>query len=139
MEKPKLTVQQIINKVREIANRLPDYVYQKPTYSARCQYKPDMYNPHGCIFGYALRELGESIDSFQGKVISGVLCDLEDAGKLDGKIWVGPERNEVMQEIRWCDRVQAYQDGRLGSSMDPPRLSWEDCVKKADKEVKLPA
>lgn len=138
MDNQKLTVQQIINKVREIAERLPDYVYQKPTQETKCEYKPSIFNPYGCIFGLAFRELGVPVDHIGGSIVSNVINSLMEKGKVEGEhIWQEMVGEELKPEVKWCDTVQAYQDGRKGPGFEPPRYTWWDAVKKADEEVKL--
>ena len=69
MKNHSFTGEDLLNKVKELGNRHPDYVYIQPRGLRTCSYVrgesalPD--GTEGCIMGVALRELGMTAEELQ--------------------------------------------------------------------------
>lgn len=115
-----ITTKQVVEKVREIANREPDYIYRKGEKYV-CSNLPDPLNPHGCIIGYAMTELGFKIQRDAA---------YEPAGDLI-PIYLGIEdepTEEQARHIQWCTFVQRSQDRET---------PWGQAVELADSNAGL--
>ena len=109
------TVEELINKVREIAKANPDFVYQYPC-SDMCYYT-DVNG--GCLFGQAINLLDSNIDltnfnptdlcSVNGPSIKTVLRELNIYGNR--------------KQIDWCSLVQGAQD---------EQVAWGEAVSGGD-------
>lgn len=100
-------VEDVVRKVRELAEEAPDFVYTKgPTHidgiwNGGCKYAPDEQNPKGCIIGAALSALGVDtagggFDAFEGLGVTALLR----------RIHLEPSEHQG----RWLERVQGHQD-----------------------------
>jgi hypothetical protein len=143
-----ITVEDIIAKVREIANENPDYTYVHPEELDKdsgftpggmdCAYVHLSYDDSyegGCIFGRALIDLGmpadELHDVYESKGIEGVL---ENEGIVTA--------NEIAtSKVLWITEVQTAQDGRSSyHDMYAPyqgRRAWGEAVRIADEKYPL--
>lgn len=103
-----VTADQIIAEVRRLAAEKPDYVYEKPEFSAFCLYMHG--DEPGCIFGHALHNLGWDVTAHDAGAINTVL---DDNGVLT-----------TTKQREWMREVQFSQDH--GST-------WEKAVRSADQ------
>ena len=92
----------IVEVVREAALANPNYKYN-PKVGLR--YEKSATNPLGCIIGFALSQMGISLEGLTGGVRD---------------ILVGPDK----PTMRWLSLVQIYQDN-FGHS-------WAEAVDRAD-------
>lgn len=117
----KITFKQIEKKVRELAKRSPNNVYDKDEEYGSCFYSTGKCSDGsmGCIFGQALTVLGvnaaffDNLDKGASPYIDTVLDTL--------KIKTTPKQEN------WALLVQDSQDGQL---------SWKEAVECADEECK---
>ena len=111
----KPTIDQIITKVEELAERYPSHVYERPNGINGCFYdkgnSPDPSFPGGCIFGMAFYELGHKLSADTGRI--GMVLDLEG---IEGSY----------NQFEWCRVLQTHQDHRH---------PWGECIKLADEHV----
>ena len=114
------SLQALQAKVRELAEADPDYIYGDINKEG-CMYRPDPLHPHGCIIGYAVRELGcTKLDEIEpGDQIS--------IGFLVRQAWGVDRRGALPNEANlisdWLDYVQDYQD---------EGQSWGEALRLAD-------
>lgn len=107
-----VTADQIITEVRRLAAEKPDFVYEKPEFSAFCLY---MHGEEpGCIFGQALHNLGWDVTAPDAGTINTVLDD--------------NDVHRTERQALWMREVQHEQD---------TRTPWGDAVAKADEEFPL--
>lgn len=94
-----VTINQLIAKVREIAAKRPDFVYEVPDGGDVCQYVHEDGEP-GCIFGHAFTALGVEPDQ---------LAKLDGVGVITG-VLDKLEIEHTEEERAWCAMVQSLQD-----------------------------
>lgn len=123
--KANFTIEQLIQKVRDLAEQNPDYVYEKIendkfktvfclSTSSSCSYLKSK-NPgnedKGCIFGQAILNLQPDLKP-----------ELETPFSISTILsHIGINGNDF--EKKWCAAVQAAQDSQY---------SWKDAINKAD-------
>lgn len=96
-----ITIDQVIAKVREIADRNAAHVYKAGGHGA-CLYWED--GEPSCIFGHVFSELGvpdTAVERYDesGRGLPAILRELCDL-----------RHSEEDSKIRWCRRVQGFQD-----------------------------
>jgi hypothetical protein len=111
-----VTAEQIIAEVRRLAAERPDYVYEKPEFSAYCLYMHG--DGPGCIFGHALHNLGWDFSEEQKGTITSILLG-------DGP---DPLVETTSQQRLWMRAVQSKQDNAF---------TWGKAVELADEEFPL--
>lgn len=107
-------VNTLVSKVKELAEQHPKVMYHRGLNTgpgSQCYYYPDAANPHGCLIGFAAREIGRSLDRS------------EQAGILDYVIF----NDVVTPEAEWLNAVQNHQDNG-----NP----WMECIQYADDYMK---
>lgn len=109
---PNLTVEAVIDEVRNLANQRPDHVYQREADTAMCRYRHD--DEPGCIMGHALANLAPNYRPREGYGIRDVLVEAGLTVEYQQRCWLG--------------EVQSNQD-----SGDP----WGEAVRKADARYPL--
>lgn len=108
----------IQSEVRRIANDHPDVRYIDVAETGECNYYPNSSNPHGCIIGYACRNLGFSLDdkSYGGL---GVRAAFLQKFYEREHVGVGEESREILERLA---AVQGDQDHGL---------TWREAVEAA--------
>ncbi len=106
------TVEELVAKVREIAKSRPDTIYYGTEQG--CEYNAGLCSDGsiGCLFGQAMKELGETYLEYGG-FIDSVLCRRDNLNIA--------KHGDV--KVSWCLKVQNNQD----SGTD-----WGTCIKSAD-------
>jgi hypothetical protein len=103
-----ITPTDVLDEVVRIGATMPDVVYDKSAMEG-CLYNPTAENPHGCIIGFALRNLGIEVgEQWEGEgaadVITGILYGSEAVRiDLDGEL-----ADPVLLRL---NRIQTRQDG----------------------------
>lgn len=101
----------LVDQVRKVAAQYPDFIYTK-TPGGRCLYGPTKKNPHGCIMGKALQDLGLPLPP-EGEGISTFLAHA-------AEFLITPD--DQARLLYWLDEVQAAQDSGV---------SWGQAVSDA--------
>lgn len=104
------TVEELVAKVREIAKSRPDTIYTGT--EKGCEYNAGRCSDGsiGCLFGQAMKELGEHYLEYGGYIDSVLSGNLKIAKNSDPK-------------VLWCRKVQYCQDNSR---------SWGSSVEYAD-------
>lgn len=124
-----ITLNQLVDAVRQVAATEPDYIYDNGDDSSTCEYTPNDRNRCGCIVGEALRLLGVSRERLRA---------LDLLGYTENVSWGAPRAVDELSDLlttealtsSWVRLVQEYQDA--GSD-------WSGAVNRADERVGVPA
>lgn len=96
--------QKLINEVRMVAAKNPDFTYEEPTGAASCVYVHE--GRPSCLIGHALWNLGHIDSSIEGKRFGGNYVNGEDVRVVLS--WLNLEIDQ--SEKDWLERVQVRQD-----------------------------
>lgn len=119
------TLEDVIARVRALADEKPDFVYQKPEGASICKYVAGKFSDDSarpdCIMARALHALGVSLkflQCFEGAAVETVLGGM-------GLRW----EPETEQQSEWLRAVQYGQDNGM---------AWGNAVKESDLAYPLP-
>lgn len=120
----KISLEDLVQEVREIAENNPDFVYfedktPNPYGPGRCYYTKD--SRPSCIIGRALFNLGISIETLRS-------MDVDDNDNLFGtgiSNFFRPETKLDSDRMHWLSHVQVEQDAEI---------PWGRCVETGNKQ-----
>lgn len=113
-----ITIDDLTNKIREIAADNPDFIYEAPACedpdmgSEDCQYvhRDDDLEPiegEGCIVGRALTQLGVKLNyGDEGEAAYALIAKMVGDGRIDANL-------DDLEAIAWANDVQRNQDTRF--------------------------
>lgn len=124
---PEELLSNIVTEVRRIAAEYPDFVYTETKmpvgsiWVTRCFYSPNESNPNGCIIGFAMRNLGMSVDEFDtnhdsisAETVIPLRLGLSDSAEFEALEWLNTVQRRQDHGKSWSEAVVSA-DGAEGS------------------------